>query len=409
MSLLLDALKRAEQAKQAKGDAQAPETPSAAAPPASAGLSLSLEEVSPPRSTGAPAAPSAAPQSDREAVRNVFAAKQPAAPRAKKQPAWLLPVIAVVLFTAGGGGWYVWNEVTRISRPGTAAAPVQPKPLSTLPAMPASPAPPPAASTKAPDSPAPAADGAVRTARIEVPFPEKIAGARPAQSASERAREDLARSLRGNEGRREPPLALKLARGLDAPKVSEDLAAAYASLRGGNLAEARRQYGALVAGDGTNLDARLGLATALARGGETAAAVREYRKALEIDPQNSTALTALLVLADSRALPALEADLRTMLGKFPESAPLHFALGNALAAQSRWSEAQQAYFDAWRIETDNADYTYNLAVSLDQLRQTRLARDYYQKAVSLAGRNGAQFDRRQVERRINELKSAPAP
>ena len=47
-------------------------------------------------------------------------------------------------------------------------------------------------------------------------------------------------------------------------------------------------------------------------------------------------------------------------------------------------------------------------MSLDQLRQSRLAAEYYQKALSLAARNGAQFDRRQAERRVNELKSVLA-
>jgi Flp pilus assembly protein TadD len=203
-------------------------------------------------------------------------------------------------------------------------------------------------------------------------------------------------------------VALKLARGIDPPKVSESLAEAYTALRAGRNAEARKLYAALVAGDGMNLDARLGLATAMARTGETVAALREYKKALEIDPRNSTALAALLVLSDASTAPTLEADLRALLTRHADSAELHYALGNLLAGQSRWTEAQQAFFDAWRHGGDNADYAFNLAVSLDQLRQARLATEYYQRALALAGRQGAQFDRRQAERRINELKSAQA-
>lgn len=405
MSLLLDALKRAEQAKQAKqgepgqGDASA-QTP---APGPASGLSLALEEVEPARQSTSSQAAAAQPTADRDAVRNVFASKQPQPSKSRKQPAWLLPVVAIVLFAVGGGGWYVWKEVSKFSKPAVAAAPTPPRPLSNA-QPPAEPASPPATS-----APPVSSEPSQPIKPAEVPLPDKVAGAKSLLSPAEKAREELAKSLRSNEGKRESPLSLKLAKGMDAPKVSEDLAAAYTALRGGNIADAKRRYTALVAADGTNLDARLGLATSLARGGEVPAAVKEYRKALEIDPQNSTALTALLVLADARTLPALESDLRSMLSKFPESAPLHFALGNALSTQSRWTEAQQAYFDAWRLETDNADYAFNLAVSLDQLRQVRLAQDYYQKALALAGRNSAQFDRKQVERRLNELRAAPAP
>ena len=48
-------------------------------------------------------------------------------------------------------------------------------------------------------------------------------------------------------------------------------------------------------------------------------------------------------------------------------------LGNQLAQQGRWSEAQQEYFKAFASEPDNADFAYNLAVSLDHLRQPKLA------------------------------------
>jgi tetratricopeptide (TPR) repeat protein len=274
---------------------------------------------------------------------------------------------------------------------------VPPAPSPTPAAPPQGSASPPEASTPASETPAEQAS--------RVPLPESVAGNRSALSAADRAREDLARSLRNSNRTPEPPVALKLARGIEPPKVAQALAEAYTLLRAGNLAEARRAYSALVAGDGLNLDARLGLATALARSGETRAALREYRSALEIDPRNSTALAALLVLTDAGSAPALEADMRAMLARHPESAELNYALGNLLAGQTRWTEAQQAYFDAWRLGGDNADYAFNLAVSLDHIRQSKLALEYYQKSLALASRHGAQFDRKQAERRANELKS----
>lgn len=413
MSLLLDALKRAEQAKQSaqpeqRSEASSPQTSTGGdgGDTGFSGSALALEAI-PETPRPAQSRPVDAP--DRDAVRNVFATKQAAhSPGAGGKPIWILPVIAVVVLAIGGGGWFVWNEINKLSPGNRIAAAPAPRPVMS--ATPAAPVLAPSAPAATPESPAPAASAEAspsdKLARI--PLPDTVAGGRTALSPSERAREELARSLRSSDKASEAPVALKLARGIEPPRVSEALAEAYTALRTGKNADARKQYEALVRADGMNLDARLGLATSLARSGEVAAALREYKKALEIDPRNSTALAALLILSDASSAPSLEADLRALLTRHADSAELHYALGNLMAGQSRWTEAQQAYFDAWRHGGDNADYAFNLAVSLDQLRQSRLAVEYYQKALALAARHGGQFDRRQAERRINELKSAQA-
>lgn len=408
MSLLLDALKRAEQAKQAKqSDAPGLELagadyipPPESSKPAAASihessLSMELEAMPPIRATERPTPES----SDRDSARNVFTAKQSRSVSRTSKANWMIPVAGVAAIAVGAGGWFVWKEISRLSGP-SSVPPVRtsaaPAPIITTPPAP------PEASPATPIADAPLA--AVSPAKL--PLPETVAGSRSALSPAERAREDLARSLKAPTNSAEAPVTLRLTKGIEAPRVSEELATAYTALRSGNNADARNRYSALVAKDGNNLDARLGLATALARGNDRAAAMREYRKSLEIDPRNSTALAALLVLTDSASMPGLETDLKTLLSRYPDSAALSFALGNVLSAQSRWTEAQQAYFDAWRFEPENADYAFNLAVSLDHLKQPRLALDYYLKALALAGRQGtSQFDRGQAERRANELKS----
>ena len=111
---------------------------------------------------------------------------------------------------------------------------------------------------------------------------------------------------------------------------------------------------------------------------------------------------ALLGVSDSRST-ALESELRMLVDRNPGAASLRFTLGNLYATEKRWVEAQQAYFEAFRLESDNADYTYNLAVSLDQLKQPKLALDYYQKALAARTKSGGQFDPATVARRIREL------
>ena len=71
---------------------------------------------------------------------------------------------------------------------------------------------------------------------------------------------------------------------------------------------------------------------------------------------------------------------------------LHFTLGNQLAQQGRWAEAQQEYFKAFAADPDNADFAFNLAVSLDHLRQPKLALDYYREGDRAGRGRTAGFD-----------------
>jgi Flp pilus assembly protein TadD len=82
---------------------------------------------------------------------------------------------------------------------------------------------------------------------------------------------------------------------------------------------------------------------------------------------------------------------------------LHFALGNYYAQQARWGEAQQAYFNAYKLEPDNTELAFNLAVSLDRLGQRKLAAQYYQRALQLDPEHHADFDNAKISKRIDEL------
>src|SRR5260221_13502771 len=77
------------------------------------------------------------------------------------------------------------------------------------------------------------------------------------------------------------------------------------------------------------------------------------------------------------------------MGPRPGPALLHFSLGTQYAQQSRWSEAQAAYFKAHSVDPENAHYAFNLAVSLDQLHQGKLALEFYQRPRALSGTRAA--------------------
>jgi tetratricopeptide (TPR) repeat protein len=83
---------------------------------------------------------------------------------------------------------------------------------------------------------------------------------------------------------------------------------------------------------------------------------------------------------------------------------LYFTLGNLYAEQGSWPAAQQAYFQAYQFQPENADYAFNLAVGLEHLGQSNLALDYYRKALDLSFRKGrANFDQGLAIQRVGQL------
>lgn len=393
MSLLLDALKRAEQEKLARGDrpdlqvvhaADAPAPASAASNPLPTGregraANLELEPIASPGAGGG-----SRPVGGQHAAQAVFQAKAPAREPTPRRGV-LYAAVGLIGFAILAAGGYVWYVLQSLNPPGAQVARSSPPPASGAIAPAASPPAMPAPSTAATIAPS-----------LTVPAP----AAPPAEPVS--PREQLMQQLlRENPAAREP--AFRLDRSEPGPRVPAHVAAGYEALTRGDLAAARRAYQAALSADPAAVDAALGLATAEARAGNAAAAVSHYRRVLDLDPRNATAMAGLAALADSSRPGAVEAQLRQDVMAHPSSAALRFALGNLLAAQSRWSEAQAEYFEAHRLEPATADIAHNLAVSLDNLGERRLAADFYRRALEGARAGPSQFDAAAVERRLAEL------
>jgi tetratricopeptide (TPR) repeat protein len=187
---------------------------------------------------------------------------------------------------------------------------------------------------------------------------------------------------------------------------TDALTVAYQSLSEGNLEQAEQSYLAALAAQPHEKDALLGLAVIAQRRMQPERATALYRQVLREDIGNTTAAAGLVSLSALADPGSAESQLRELLDIKPASAELHYALGGVLARQQRWGEAQLAFFRAYSLAPEKALYAYNLAVSLDHLRQASAARPYYEKAIQLVQVGDTTINRDLIERRIKELSNS---
>src|SRR5262245_691614 len=406
MSLLLEALKKAERAKEeaqrrTKGDApteprlQLDDAPVADKPVLTRAelpdirqpLEILTDEITPSQAQ-VPASETGfedSPAADRATARKVFEAKF-------RDPNPRLPfylTLGVLGAFAVGTVGYFWYQLrpppplvnANPARPAQEVAVAAPRPAAassqslapgptSIPGLPPADAAPVAA-------PKPRPEREVAPIEREAPPPPRMSA--PRVTAPVVALPRLS----------EPPIAQTR----QPPQVHPKVDSAYAAYVAGDFATARADYQAALREDPANRDAMLGLAATDVRSGRYEAAEAAYLRLLQSDPNDSHAQAGLIALRASRLDPlATESRVKNLLAADPGANVLHFTLGNQLAQQGRWGEAQQEYFKAFAADPDNADFAFNLAVSLDHLRQPKLALEYYRRAIALAEKRSASFD-----------------
>ena len=450
MSLLLDALKKAERAKQeAQRQAQAeagtspPEgelriaddAPQAAPvrtrdqlPNISQSMQIESEDIEPAKQRQAesaplalePAAPpprrppqptaraeaGAAQSAERAVAKKVFEAKF-------REPNPRLPfyiALGVLGAFAVGTAGYFWYQL----RPPPALVNANPPPASGEQPVAAAPSPRPApnaattaaaaAQAEVPGLPAaPASTPAVPAASSAAPATATAsAGAKPARRAASapRASAPPVQPAGTELLRRDNQVAIKR----PAPQIDPHVAAGYAAYQAGDVAAAREAYRQALGDDPSNHDALLGMAAVEIRSGRFDEADKLYRRLLDADPRDPHAQAGLLALRSDLTDPvAAESRVKTLLAEDPGANVLYFTLGNEYARQGRWAEAQQSYFKAYAADSDNPDFAYNVAVSFDHLRQPKLALEYYRRALALAAKRSASFDLTAARKRAQAL------
>lgn len=199
----------------------------------------------------------------------------------------------------------------------------------------------------------------------------------------------------------EEPLQLRPGRPATA-LASYLLLSAHEAYTAGDLPHAQTQYRQALQNDPANLDALNGMGAIALQQGQPEQAADLFRHALLLNPHDPVALAGLSQ-THAPDLPRAETRLRISLAEQPDAIATRIALGDSLAGQQRWAEAQQAYFQAHALAPEDPDLAYNLAVSLDHLGQRQPAVTYYRKALELAAHHPARFARTQGEVRLHTL------
>ena len=231
---------------------------------------------------------------------------------------------------------------------------------------------------------------------------EPVEQAKPAPRV-ERPRK--AESRQAPSAAAEPPAEqeIKVSRVVEWSLQQSPLARAYEAFNSNQYEAAKALYQEAERADPKNPDSLLGLAAIATLEGNASEAGRLYFKALELDPKNATAQAGIISLSGRTEPANSEARLKSLIAKEP-SAHLYSVLAGLHAEQAQWSQAQAAYFQAHHLAPQNADYVFNLAVSLEHLNQPRAALTYYRKALEL-GSERASFSRDAAQARIADLQS----
>jgi tetratricopeptide (TPR) repeat protein len=402
MSLLLDALKEAEARK------RGPAAPTAVEPSFETDGNLALaEEVAPapePRSEAAapPArreaapgdallaaraardtpAPQAAAASNRDPVPRPAAPAVAATAREINLLPWLIGVVGLLMLVLGGFALFEALGNRNSAAPGATIAPAT-----------------------SPDTASSAAAGSANGDIVLQPLPTPAAPVVPRPAAAFAG----PRAAPPRTPVRELPATgaapLPAAERLSISREPAPLAAAWAALQRGDVAQAGLLYQRVLDAEPGQVDAELGLAVIAHARGDDEAARRGYRRVLESVPDHARAWGGLAELVGDGELGQIESRLRQLLAARP-AAPLHFALGNVLARQQRWSDAQLEYFAAASLESRSADYAFNVAVALERIGKPGAALPWYRRAVELAGEGrAAGFDAAAIRGRIAELEA----
>ncbi|MBF0379463.1 MAG: tetratricopeptide repeat protein [Magnetococcales bacterium] len=198
---------------------------------------------------------------------------------------------------------------------------------------------------------------------------------------------------------------VKKSRRLEAVAIRQNLADAYTLFLQGDTKKSAAIYNSVLRQNMFRREALMGLASIAVHNRQFEEARQLYKRILFLNPKDKEVLSRLISLREMDDPIKRVSQLKNMLSVEPDNFNLHFILGTIYIEKEQWPDAKEAFMQAHILERDHPDAVYNLAVSLEHIKQTDEALKYYVLAEELAKKNRAKFNLNQVKDRIEVLRS----
>jgi tetratricopeptide (TPR) repeat protein len=169
--------------------------------------------------------------------------------------------------------------------------------------------------------------------------------------------------------------------------ISDLINSGWQAWRAGDLVMAEANYRQVLERQPNNRDALMGMFAITQLQPATNTQSQEIAERLiELYPQDAEvkALVANVFYTNGISAEHNESYLKNQLQNTPNNAETYYQLGILYANTKRWSDAQGAFFKAVSLDSGQAEYLANLAISYDQLGKVELAISGYQKALDAA-------------------------
>lgn len=161
----------------------------------------------------------------------------------------------------------------------------------------------------------------------------------------------------------------------------------YALYQKGEYGTSLSKYAQAYRQSPVNQDALLGMVATHTKLGQPDLA-NVYRQKLKMlgltaDRDRKIKTDSPKVSSDRSKIPPTPNLLLAQLKKTPNDAQLNFSIATLFAKKGDWEKAQNYYFKAHQFAPNNPNYAFNLAVSLEHLGHSKTALSFYKKTKNL--------------------------
>lgn len=183
--------------------------------------------------------------------------------------------------------------------------------------------------------------------------------------------------------------------------ASKNINLGYKQFEKGNYQLAKKYYQKALKLAPNDTDTFLGLAAIALIENDTNTAISLYTEVLQLDPQNTTAISAISTLYEKSK--SDESTIKKNIEANPNNPWAYFNLGNHHMEEQNWTKALQAFSKANAIAPQTPDILFNIAISLDNLDRVQQAIEAYTMAISAAKNKPANFDAATVQKYVDSI------